>query len=83
MVIREPLFDDGAPYWCGFETYFEEVWHCPQRATEALTVEAYEKLKQQLPKSLLIQVAGRALCDTHLEVVERDYHLGELNARRR
>lgn len=64
--MRQPLPNDGARYPCCFEFTLHGGWRCPKDATEALDQATVDGLT--LPSTVVLW--GRALCETHLTLVE-------------
>ena len=71
-LTLEPLVDDGAAYQCCAEIFIpkQPEWRCEKAATQAIShsdLAALSALK--LPWLVL---HGRAVCDTHIKMIERD-----------
>jgi hypothetical protein len=72
-IWEKELEEDGAVYNCCFVTFLPKEWRCPAEGTKALTWEGFELIRPKLPQDLSIQVLGRTFCQTHVNVIERDY----------
>lgn len=69
----ESLVNDGARYQCTFRfTANGDTWRCPKDAVAAVTESDYEAIVANLPSTITLH--GRAMCQTHLNMMEEYRH---------